>query len=494
MNQRLQTLRAQLAQKLPLLTLLLFLIQPAMDVLSFWLAQWGVSNTPTLLLRLLVLGAMTLAGLLLTRRRRVYYAAGAVMAVIGACHVFACLQFGYASPFTDLANYIRVLQLPLTVLCLITFLRENEACYTSMLRGITANLFVILAVQVLAIVTGTEPHTYDDGSGYIGWFSNTNTQSAILATVIPVAAVRLLQHKGLRSPWFWCLLILGGISMFSLGTRLGYGGALIICFGLAVSLLIISLRNWQSALSLVLVGVLLLLLTPISPMMGHRKLHSQDMSQKQDWILNDLENPKEPEEEGDDTPPLAGEPLELTAEQREKIELLTPIYQHYMSDFVAIFGVERTIHMYDYTSDILTMSNTRDKKLMFADAIMDLSPLSAKLFGIELSRFTVKGHIYDVENDFHGMYYLYGILGLAAMLVFLGVFLFWIIQALCRNFRRYFTLQAAAWGIALVLNLAHAYFTAGVLRRPSASFYLAAVLAGVYYLVKIRQYPDKPEV
>ena len=34
------------------------------------------------------------------------------------------------------------------------------------------------------------------------------------------------------------------------------------------------------------------------------------------------------------------------------------------------------------------------------------------------------------------------------------------------------------------------YNTAGVLRRPNASIYLSAILAGIYYLVRIRRYPD----
>lgn len=39
--------------------------------------------------------------------------------------------------------------------------------------------------------------------------------------------------------------------------------------------------------------------------------------------------------------------------------------------------------------------------------------------------------------------------------------------------------------------MAHVYNTAGVLRRPNASIYLSAILAGIYYLVRIRRYPDQ---
>ena len=184
----------------------------------------------------------------------------------------------------------------------------------------------------------------------------------------------------------------------------------------------------------------------------------------------------------------------LTEEQKAKIAELTPNYNHYVSDLVAIFGVERTIAMYDYTTDILEMTDTRAKKLRVAETLMDMSPFSARLFGVELSRFTIAGRIYDVENDFHGIYYLYGAVGLAALLAFLAYFLFLVLKALIKKFRRYFTLEAAGWGIALIMALGHCYFTAGILRRPSAAFYLAAVLAAVYYLVKMKKYPDEIEV
>ncbi len=62
----------------------------------------------------------------------------------------------------------------------------------------------------------------------------------------------------------------------------------------------------------------------------------------------------------------------------------------------------------------------------------------------------------------------------------------------CKNAKRYFTVEAASYGIAFLLCMAHVYNTAGVLRRrPNASIYLSAILAGIYYLVRIRRYPDQ---
>ena len=70
------------------------------------------------------------------------------------------------------------------------------------------------------------------------------------------------------------------------------------------------------------------------------------------------------------------------------------------------------------------------------------------------------------------------------MVLFLGWFLLRIAAALLRDFRGTFTLEAAGCGVALCCALAHAYFTAGVLRRPNVTFYLAVVLASAYGLTQ----------
>ena len=172
------------------------------------------------------------------------------------------------------------------------------------------------------------------------------------------------------------------------------------------------------------------------------------------------------------------------------MQKLTPIYEKYVGDLVKIFGAEETMEMYNYTTDSFEFSDVRKKKLLVAEHLMETSPLSARFFGVELSRFTINQNIYDVENDFHGIFYLYGGVGLACYLLFIGYFLFLIGYALIKNFKRHFTLEAGAVGISLALCLLHGIFTAGVLRRPNASVYLSMILAMVYYLVCIRHYKD----
>ena len=76
-------------------------------------------------------------------------------------------------------------------------------------------------------------------------------------------------------------------------------------------------------------------------------------------------------------------------------------------------------------------------------------------------------------------------------MVLIACFVFLIIKALARDFRKYFTLEAGAFGIAFCLTMLNAYETSGMLRRPNASFYLSLLLAVIFYLVSLHVYPPK---
>ena len=497
-----------LSSHVPHITAGLFLIQPVMDILSYWLQEWGISNLPTLVLRFGVLGFTMLSGWMLSQRKRVYYIAAGVIAFIGLGHIWACMQVGYASPISDLTNYIRVVQMPITVLCLITFLRQDERSFEAMQLGLTGALLLTLAVEIISVITGTDPGTYTDGTGIIGWFHNTNSQSSNLCVLVPISLAWQLSRKKRNWILFWLTAVLGCFSMYFFAPRLAYLGIAVVTAGMAISILLARRSDWKVAVGFLALMVLFAGLMPRSPMMIHLNATSGKQDERQGNInqqlgenLNEVQAliqkaPNKPKPAhtvpGSSEEAESPEEVGLTEVERQRlIQELTPVYQHYVKDFVQIFGAEKTMEMFDYTINVRDFASVREKKLMFAHMLMEDSPISARFFGINLARFSVGNNIYDVENDFHGIYYLYGGVGLAAYLLFLAYFVFLILWALFKNAKRYFTIEAASYGIAFLLCLAHVYNTAGVLRRPNASIYLSAILAGIYYLVRIRKYPDQ---
>ena len=73
-----------LVSRLPQLMMALILLQPVLDILSFWQDQAGADNTLTLALRFGMLLVVALAGFCLSGRKRIY------VALALCCWALAC--------------------------------------------------------------------------------------------------------------------------------------------------------------------------------------------------------------------------------------------------------------------------------------------------------------------------------------------------------------------------------------------------------------------
>lgn len=470
------SIRQRMTARLPLVVFILCLIQPFMDVLSFWLERAGISNAVTLALRCCVLIFIVALGFLLTDRRRYYWAVLAVLGVFTLCHVLVCSRGGYLDPVKDLTNLIRIYQLPLTTLAFITYLRRRPECLDAIRRGFFWCLVVIAAVEVLSVITGTNPYTYPTkGVGVLGWFYVPSAQSAILSMLVPVAIVYVMEKKNF-DPRFTLAAAAGGLGILYLfATRLTFAALLGTGAGLAFSLMLVGKMQkrptGRAAVVLLVCTVLAAASLPIAPVSQNRSATGYFQDLKQQGIDELVAK--------DDTAAAAAG---LTGEERRLASLRTA-YEIYLPGLVERYGLERTIRLYDYSTDAGVLASARTRKLNYCRLLLEDRP-EYRLFGAELGEMSYKGEIYDVENDFHGLYMLCGGVGLALLAAFLGWFILRIARTLLRDFKGRFTMTAAGFGLALICALAHAYFTAGVLRRPNAAFYLAAVLAAVYGLTQ----------
>ena len=180
-----------------------------------------------------------------------------------------------------------------------------------------------------------------------------------------------------------------------------------------------------------------------------------------------------------------------TVDPAERYHALCTIYNFYSPKLCQRFGTARVMSAYDYSDQVTDITATRHRKIVFCSMLMDEHPFVSRIFGMELSRMSFDGDIYDVENDFHGIYFLYGWAGLALMVAFVAYFLYLVAKFLIQDFHKYFTSESGAYGISLCLCLIYAYCTAGMLRRPNASVYMSVLLAAVYYLTQMRsEQPD----
>ncbi len=516
------TTKNKLVNKAHIFTLLIIVIQPIMDIISFWFDKFGISGNITLVLRLGVLAVTILYAYIITDKKALYWIAFGVIVLLYAGHLFAIYQAGIKSIFTDFSNYVRVVQMPICAICVISLLRANKRSFDSLQYGMAIALNIMLGVMIISVITGTDPGMYRNGtnfynSGILGWFNNTNSQSSNLCVLLPVSIVWQLLSKKRNNLLLLTTTVLGLLAMYFACTRLAYLGIVAVTVGIGVIILIIKRTDWKYSLVLLALGMIFVALIPVSPMTAHLNIYNDSQSGRQEDLVEKIDDidevknlleKKKKKPNKDNGSSAASENNELTEEEiRELVKQLKPVYKYYISDFVQIFGLRETMEMYDFTTDVKALSALREKKINFAEKMLADSPDSTKLFGIEYSRFIVDQgkdgqrllnstgdeyvtEIYDVENDFHGIYYLYGWAGLGAYILFLGYFVYLVLRSLLKNIKKYFTLEACAFGIGFLLCMAHAYNTAGVLRRPNASIYLSLVLAAIYYLVKVKEYEE----
>ena len=249
--------------------------------------------------------------------------------------------------------------------------------------------------------------------------------------------------------------VVGFALLFVLGTRLAYAEIFGIAAGVCVSMALT--RQWNArALAVVLLCAALCGgLYHQSPMYRNRQAYAESVSEQQQ---------------------SAGE---LGASEQETRDAL---YRKYQQVAVERFGLEKVEHAFHDSMDVSVIGDIRLTKLVYCRLLMAELPVTSRLFGFELEATRCQGAIFDAENDFHGVYYLYGLTGLVLMAGFL---LYFIGRALWRMLHepgKACTLPVCAFGMAAVILIVNAYFSASVLRRPNASFYLSAALAALYCL------------
>ena len=435
--------------------------QPLLDVLSFWTQDLAWGSKLTLSLRLLIFLGVMLTGFVLSERRRFYWIAAAVCAALYAGHVLACLRAN--APFTtpnlisDATNFIRFAQLPLFTIAFITFLRFCRQGFASLERGITIAFWIIATVALLSALTGTNPYTYPDKRiGLCGWFYFANSQSAILSMLVPLALCPALRSGQIRR---WLpIAVVGFAELFCFATRLAYMSLFVTAIGMVITLALTKRGSAKVCAVLLLCAAVCAAGYTVSPIHRNQQAVAANAVRKQENIDRLVAQGKA--EFGD-----------------QGYAYLTYAYDEYLGGTVERYGLEATAEMYGYSTKAADITNVRTIKINYCRLMLNTEPLTSRLFGLSYDEMTYHGYCYDVENDFHGIAYLYGWAGLACLLAFLGYFLVIIVCALIRNARRYFTVEAGACGVALCTALAHIYNTAGVLRRPNASFYLCLILA-----------------
>ena len=474
---------------LPRLTVFLCLSQPILDLISYWQIQWGLPNLYTMFFRLFLLLGGLIVGFLVTDRRKCYFWFAAVIGLYLAGHILACSlnEGGYQNPDEDLTDQLRTLVMPLTALTLISFERQNPKVFPALVRGIVLNMTVILCVELVSVITGTDPHTYSaKGIGTRGWFVWTSPQSAILSIGAPITIAWAAERYPKRIlPAAAASLCCFGM-LYCFGTRLTFVSMVAVGLGLSVCLLCRGRERIGQALAVLVCVILFTALYPVSPMARNRAAVLENARIKQERVSD----------------AAAAEGAAPGARQTEDPAALRAAYRYNLQGMIDRFGLERVAEKYQHTLDADRICDDRVMKNTFCSLLMEdavENTVLARWFGIELGRtrqyetevyefetdsWVIAEETYDPENDFSGVYYLCGLAGLLLTAGFLLCFAVRTGFAFLHKKNPLSDLMLDAFSGALVIAVVYAIDTASVLRRNNASIYLAFLLAGLWELTK----------
>lgn len=271
-----------LARHLPTFVIVLMAIQPLMDILSFWTDRLGMSNTITLLLRFAVFAVVCLLGFFTSARKKVYGIAVAACAVLLIGHCISCFIVGYQRIVYDLTNFVRVVQMPLFVLCFISFLRANDKCGRAFETGLLLDFWIITASVIVSVLTHTSSATYQSTNvGILGWYSFGNAQSAIMSILAPI--VILLCYRRRQFLLFTLTSVAALGQLYLMGTRLAFFSIAVVALGVPIVLVLTGKARTSKRYIAVLVLILAVCCATYkqSPMYINQNRYNEAMSYKQ---------------------------------------------------------------------------------------------------------------------------------------------------------------------------------------------------------------------
>lgn len=316
-------------------------------------------------------------------------------------------------------------------------------------KFILYSILVINAVMIISVLTNTSFQSYDYTKiGYSGWFFAGNEIGAIIAMLFPIIiALAVNKTRTTSSIYYWIPVVLTGVSLLLLGTKVGYG-ALII--GLIVTIGVCFI-NWfmkkdkryllNGFISFVML-IALILLTPLTPIYSNTFAHLGLLNiSLGDDEVEPNENDNKKEENGSSIQKHKKPLPEIEKEQVENLILSS-------------------------REDYLRVHKEQFKQ----------APLSQKLFGMGYAG-NYTGNPKMIEMDFHDIFFSLGIIG---FIVYFLPFLFYIYKIGISILKKESSISDTNFLLLLVslcLGLGISFTAGHVLTAPAVSIYLGVIIA-----------------
>ncbi len=460
---------------------LLIAFQPLLDTLAYFTQNRNA--TAAGYLRLALLLVLPVWALVKAENKKPLLLGFGVVGAFCALHLLNGCRIGFWDLRFDMTYLLREINAPVLCLCFLFFLGEEQT-RRQVYRGFLAAGLIMAASLPVAWLTGTGNVTYGEGLGYTGWAIDDN-RCANSILLVTLSAFGVWYAVKTERKWLALLIppVITAIFLVN-GTKACYASLFVIFTAFSFWLLLekFLLKKQLKTALLILLVLLMIFAVVIYPYTPRYRVE-QDISQnnRQGEIEAALL------EKGIDVTQMSFEERFRDPVVREVFEYYYMRYMGTMADIIYRFGYDRVFQEYRMTTDVARLIDSRVIERSYAHMIWtEETDTLTKLVGFLPDRVGTDG-VYDMENDWHALFYYCGYLGFALYVGFLFWFLLRILRRLKEDFLGSMTPENYVLGLTLVLLLGLAHFSGALVRRPNVSIYLALILALIWYQTRRKE-------
>ncbi len=459
--------------------MILFAAQPVLDVLAFFTKNQ--TATPAGFIRLGILLLLPALVLFHTKEKKRFLAFILVTGLFCCAHIINSWRLGYISWFFDIHYLANVIQMPLFAVCFVLIIR-NEELKQYALRGVGIAALLSLCFLLAARFSNTGNVTYGEGLGYSGWVIDDN-RNANSTNLVIYACFSLFY--ALKSEKKWVIYLVPAVIdavFLSNGTKGCYFSIFVIFLGYATWLLFVHkfLKtdiNKRAVILLLMLSVFSAAIYPWTPRCKVTESQANTAVGHQGEIEATLL------EKGIDITDMSPSERFENPEVKSVFEHYYWIYLGVKPDLIDRFGMDRVLKQYKMSTDVAKLIDARIMERNYADMIFQDCDTLTRFVGFEASEIGFDG-VYDLENDWHSIFYYYGYIGFGLYIAFVLYFLLRVFRTLAKRFYQSFTLENFSYLLTFALITGLAHFSGAVLRRPNVSIWLSLVLALIYYVTE----------
>ena len=428
----------------------IIITQPILDIIAYFTFEKNITII-TFTIRSIYLLFIIIYSFITTKEKKKMVISMLPFAIFSILHILNSYRISGNILFCDIRYLIMVLQMPIIVISLIYYSKNNKLDSIQIEKGFAYCLGIIFISVLISMLTNTYQYTYE-GYGITGWFTSANTQSMILSALSPLA----LYYFSKRNNFVYSLgLIMIFTLLFFNGTKACYYTLILL---LVVIIYVLFVNKENSVKKMLTILFLFVSILSYNLSFTHNRSEQVNKTNKNNEQL--IENHKYEEKD--------------IIDMIRKNELYERIIEEYDENKIYLEVKD--------TFDSNMLSDNRLAKRTYAKIKFENSDILTKFLGINY--YEIEKNEMDLENDLTAIFYYYGYLGFGIYILFILYFAYLSIKLIIKAPIVLLSGKFIILGFSILLELFGSEYSGALLRKTNANIYFALLLVVLYIYIK----------